>query len=397
MFKSIKKTDILLIILLVVIIALVAHFTLIARNQFFRFVYPMEAQLSKYSINCSVDAPLWMKQVLTFTSLKHGSLSNQLVYINPKGQSFHCENGWEGFPVFSKHIDKNVRYRYASLTKPITASLVLRLNAEKKLKLDDRLVRYFPELNTFKDERIREITIENLLTHTSGFDRLRSNDPLFNSYEKPWCPYNLSKLETLKLDHKPGQIYSYDNRNYCLLAIVVEKVTGRPFREIMVSSLPLKKDNILFIDGPFEGEEVGYDFRNENIFTENYIKEFDFKALSSVAGLSGSATAYTKLMQQLLNQKPSILSASTIDNHCQMHEIKSCFTLGLSQYQKKNHSVMVKWHDGGLPGVNSLFIYDEHGGITMWTGNGSPPKNTEEYAQFKLLYTNLNEYYHKKV
>ena len=58
---------------------------------------------------------------------------------------------------------------------------------------------------------------------------------------------------------------------------------------------------------------------------------------------------------------------------------------------------MVKWHDGGLPGVNSLFIYDEHGGITMWTGNGSPPKNTEEYAQFKLLYTNLNEYYHKKV
>ena len=71
----------------------------------------------------------------------------------------------------------------------------------------------------------------------------------------------------------------------------------------------------------------------------------------------------------------------------------ACFILGLSQYQQSKHDLIVKWHDGGLPGSNSLFIYDDKGGVTVWTGNGSPPENTEEYAQFKMLYSYLRLFY----
>ena len=53
MFKKIKFLDILLIFIIVILIGLVAHFSLIARNQFLQFIYPIEAIVSKKSIHCS--------------------------------------------------------------------------------------------------------------------------------------------------------------------------------------------------------------------------------------------------------------------------------------------------------------------------------------------------------
>lgn len=397
MFKKIKFLDILLIFIIVILIGLVAHFSLIARNQFLQFIYPIEAIVSKKSIHCSSNSPKWMEDNLLFSTDYNGSLANQLVYISPNGGVFHCENGWKKLPIFSQKVDKNIRYRYASLTKPITASLILNLRDNKKLKLNDKLVTYLPELKFFKDERIKNITLENLLTHTSGFDRLKSNDPLFNTNERPWCPYDLKKLKTLKLDQEPGTLYAYDNRNYCLLGVVVERVTGEGFRQVLNQKIFLKNFNIKFIDGPFLEDEVNYDFRNESFFVSNYINMFDFKALSAVAGLSGSAESYAKLLNKLLRKKNSIVSISSIDINCKIDKLKSCFTLGLSRYKKNNNSIIVDWHDGGLPGANSLFIYDENGGITVWMGNGSPSENVEEYGQFKKIYSALNTYYRKKV
>lgn len=393
MFKKIKFLDIILIFIIIIMISLVAHFTLIARNQFFRFIYPIEAFFSKNSINCSTDSPAWMKQTIIFSVNDNGSLANQLVYISPEGKTYHCESGWKNYPLLSSHIDQDTRYRYASLTKPITASLLLKMMGDQELKLDDHLVKYLPELNHYSDKRIKDITIENLLTHTSGFDRLKSNDPLFNTYEKPWCPYNLKKMQSLKLDHQPGQMYSYDNRNYCLLSIVVERVTGNPFRAVLNQKMNLENYNIQFINGPFGADEVKYDFRYESIFTDSYTGMFDFNALSPVAGLSGSAESYVKLLSQLFRGKQSILSPSSIDTGCKVNEIKSCFSLGLSRYKKNDHSIEAKWHDGGLPGANSLMIRDENGGITVWTGNGSPPETTQQYTFFKYLYNQLNLFY----
>lgn len=392
-FKKIKTIDIVLILVIITVIALIAHFTLIARNQFFRFIYPVEAILSKNSINCSANSPNWMRSSIIYSIENNGSLANQLVYITKKGKTYHCESGWKDFPLFSEHIDEHTRYRYASLTKPITASLVLKMVDENKLKLDDYLVKYLPELKHFDDNRIKDIKIENLLTHTSGFDRLKSNDPLFNTNEKPWCPYDLNKMKNLKLDHPPGTIYTYDNRNYCLLSIVVEKLMGKPFRSVLNEKMDFEKYNIQFINGPFDSDEVKYDFRYESIFTDGYTSMFDFKALSPIAGLSGSAESYAKLLNQLLRDKQSILSSSSVGTGCKLSQIKSCFSLGLSRYKKDDYSIEVKWHDGGLPGANSLVIYDNKGGLIVWTGNGSPPENAKEYAFFKYLYKELNLYY----
>ncbi|MBJ9901251.1 serine hydrolase domain-containing protein [Acinetobacter bereziniae] len=392
-FKKIKTIDIVLILVIITVIALIAHFTLIARNQFFRFIYPVEAILSKNSINCSANSPNWMRSSIIYSIENNGSLANQLVYITQKGKTYHCESGWKDFPLFSEHINEHTRYRYASLTKPITASLVLKMIDEKKLKLDDHLVKYLPELKHFDDNRIKDIKIENLLTHTSGFDRLKSNDPLFNTNEKPWCPFDLKKLESIRLDHAPSQKYTYDNRNYCLLSVVIERIEKQDFRKVLQDGFILSQQKIQFISGPFLADEVKYDFRNEPIFTDHYTEIFNFDALAPVAGLSGSAKSYAEFIYNHSRQKLSILSNSDIYTNCQLNKINSCFTLGLSRYQLNKNTLQVSWHDGGLPAANSLVILDDKGGVTVWTGNGATPEKTKEYAFFKYLYQALDSFY----
>lgn len=395
MFKKIKMTDVLVVFFLIFSVGFIAHFTLIAPMQFMRVVYPIQAYFYKKELSCSAGAPYWMQQAIQFSVENNGSLTNQLTYISPNGQISNCANGWKDTMFFSDAVTTQTRFRYASLTKPITADLILSLVNQKKLHLDDTMVSFFPELTQFQDERIRNIRIENLLTHSSGFDRLKSNDPLFNFSGKPWCPYHLKKLESIKLDFDPNQKYAYDNRNYCFLGLIAEKVTGKSYRQLINENYPIQKLNIQFIDGPFKADEVRYDFRNEYVFTQGYIRQFDFAALSPVAGLSGSTEAYAKLIQQLLHQPAlNLLSESKLNTTCELKKVSSCFRLGLTVYQSHPKALTVYRHDGGLPAVRTLLIVDQYGGVTVWAGNGVQPiENKTEYLMFKHLYQLLVRHY----
>src|SRR5690606_38280416 len=123
------------------------------------------------------------------------------------------------------------------------------------------------------------------------FDRLRTPDPMSLHRTKPWCPYSTSRLSTLRLDFAPGERYAYSNVGYCLLGMILERVTGTPYRQWIEREYRLKQAGIRFVDTSFYADEVRYDFRNSNLYGESYSNYFDFYALSSSAGLSGSALA----------------------------------------------------------------------------------------------------------
>src|SRR5436189_39854 len=77
------------------------------------------------------------------------------------------------------------RFRIASISKPITAVAILQLIERGKLKLDDRVFDVL-DLERFKiaasfDARWRDVTIQQLMHHTAGFDRAKSFDPMFIS------------------------------------------------------------------------------------------------------------------------------------------------------------------------------------------------------------------------
>lgn len=397
MFNKIKAVDILIVITIVSIVVVYSHFYLIDRVGFWRLVYPLQGQLAIWNIHCSNNAPTWMKDSLKYIIKNQKNLSNQIAYIDTKNQVYACQSGWQGTTFFSSPLNENTRFRYASLTKLLTSDAVLQQVNQGEIHLDTPFISLFPELKKekFKDLRIQKISIKNLLEHRSGFDRMRSEDVVFAINKKSWCPYSLEELGKLKLDFEPDQRYAYDNRNYCLLGVVLERIAKKNYREYINQYYSIKEKNIKFVDGYYYSDEVKYDFRNNDFWMESDDNRFDFKALSSSAGLSGSAKQLVLIVKDMLDAKPyNILSIDPFTlKSCELQKFKSCNGYAMLQYRASPDKPVMYFRNGGLPAVTSLAMVTAKNEVVVWLGNGASLYN-EEYDENlleKYFYKILNE------
>lgn len=116
----------------------------------------------------------------------------------------------------------------ASISKPFTAAAVLRLEMQGKLKVEDKLSRFFPEAPADK----AGITLHQLLTHTSGLP-----ESIGLEYEPLTRKAFLQRAFATPLVHPPGGRFTYSNVGYSLLAAVAEVASGRPFGEVLRSEV----------------------------------------------------------------------------------------------------------------------------------------------------------------
>jgi CubicO group peptidase (beta-lactamase class C family) len=132
----------------------------------------------------------------------------------------------------SLKIYKNTRFNIASNGKQFTALAILTLEDENKIKLSDDIRQYLPELYP----KIKaKITIGNLLNHTSG---IRDVYDLWSLKGITWWEQSFDNNDVLELVKKQAELnfepstkYLYSNTNYILLATIVEKISGKPFKE----------------------------------------------------------------------------------------------------------------------------------------------------------------------
>ncbi|MCB9081046.1 MAG: beta-lactamase family protein [Lewinellaceae bacterium] len=127
-------------------------------------------------------------------------------------------------------ITPQTRFNIASNGKQFTALAILILADKKKLHLTDDIRKYFPAL--YPDIQ-QKITLENLLTHTSG---IRDVYDLWSLQGITWWEKTFDNTTVITLlqnqrdlNFEPGSQYLYSNTNYILLAAVIEKVTGKSF------------------------------------------------------------------------------------------------------------------------------------------------------------------------
>lgn len=130
----------------------------------------------------------------------------------------------------SQDIENNIpntdssAFAMASVTKIFTATAILQLTEKGELRLDDKYVKYYP------DFPFPAITIRQLLSHTSGLPAYELFDSLAKALpEKIFM--NEDVTPALKLWHKPlhndpGEGWYYSSMNYCLLGLLVEKMSG---------------------------------------------------------------------------------------------------------------------------------------------------------------------------
>lgn len=122
-----------------------------------------------------------------------------------------------------------MRYSIGSISKQFTAAAVLMLAEEGRLSLDDKLVRWLPELT-----RANEVSLRQILSMTSGYQDFWPQDYVMPMMLEPVTPQGiLDRWARKPLDFEPGTKWQYSNTNYVIAGVMVEKVSGIPLVDFL--------------------------------------------------------------------------------------------------------------------------------------------------------------------
>jgi len=122
----------------------------------------------------------------------------------------------------NRPADVHTRYAVGSVSKQFTAAAILLIAEQGKISLDDKVSKYFPDLT-----RANEITVRELLSHTSGYEDYAPQDYIIPEWIKPTTPEAvLNQWAKKPLDFDPGMRWQYSNTNYVLVGRIFEKASG---------------------------------------------------------------------------------------------------------------------------------------------------------------------------
>jgi len=139
-----------------------------------------------------------------------------------------------------------MRYSIGSISKQFTAAAILLLQQDGKLSLDDKVAKFLPDLT-----RANEVTIRQILSHTSGYQDYWPQDYVMPMMLKPVTSAKIMEIWGRKpLDFDPGTKWQYSNTNYVIAGVIVEKASGKPFLEYMREKIfkPLGMTSVANID-----------------------------------------------------------------------------------------------------------------------------------------------------
>jgi len=291
----------------------------------------------------------------------------QYVVVN---KDFTIFDGSAGLSNINKSSLLNSSHTMAafSMTKTLTAIAILQLVERNKINLDDKLSDYISHPYN------SDVSIKHLLSHTAGIPNpiplkwvhLAKNHADFDEQVA------LTKIlnEHSESDEKVGVEYSYSNIGYWLLGKVIEKISGITYSDYVIN-------NIFKVIG-LNSNEIGFLIVNESNHAKGYLKKWSFMNLfgrlflddnvlgeyegswlhindvylngPSFGGAIGSATALSKVLQDLLSEQSKLLTEKTKRLLYSQQKINS----------GENIDMTLGWHIDKLSGIT--YYYKEGGG-----------------------------------
>jgi CubicO group peptidase (beta-lactamase class C family) len=151
-----------------------------------------------------------------------------------------------------------MRYSIGSISKQFTAAAILLLQEQGKLSLDDKVSKFIPDLT-----RASEVTIRQLLSHTSGYQDYWPQDYVMPMMLQPVTAQKIMDQWARKpLDFEPGSKWQYSNTNYVIAGVIIERASGKALLEFMQEKIftPLAMKSVASMDvtKATESDPVGY-------------------------------------------------------------------------------------------------------------------------------------------
>jgi D-alanyl-D-alanine carboxypeptidase len=167
---------------------------------------------------------------------------NGTILIQHKNKQIYQQSFGIADRTFNIPVKNDTKFKIASITKVFTAALILQLYEQGKLDLHASIKTYLPD---YTGEGARQVSIHNLLNHTSGiqnFDTIKSyDDAVKYGLEAYQLPHTTDDLLTRycsgKLVHEVGKVFDYNNADYVILGKIIEKLTAKSFAEVLKERL----------------------------------------------------------------------------------------------------------------------------------------------------------------
>lgn len=285
-----------------------------------------------------VSAPadrMYLIDSLLNTAVKNNEIPGAVAYINRSGNIILHKA--YGFRKLENRVpmQKDDIFRMASMTKALTAVAVLQLYERGLLLLDDKASKYVPDfenskvlIDVYPDSSYsskpasREITIRQLLTHTSGLgygfqDERYNSIVIKNNISEGFEDDDRTSLENIKriaklpLLHEPGEVYTY-SVSYDVLGVIIEIISGMRYDEYIRQYIldPLEMNNSYFIIPEMEQHRLvtayqaapsGNGFELTTYPDTAYPRILTRQYFSGGADLCSTAGDYGKFIQMILN------------------------------------------------------------------------------------------------
>ncbi len=209
-------------------------------------------------------------------------------------------------------VDEDTIYHWASITKTFTAVAIMQLRDRGRLRLDDPVVNYIPELRKVHDPYgdVSDITIRHLMTHSAGF-----REPTWPwGGDKPWHPFEptewsqlVAMLPYTEVEFKPGTRHSYSNPGIIFMGRIIQLLTDDDYEVYVDKNIfkPLEMYHSYFDTTPYHllpHRSASYFVENGQLKPARF--DFDTGITVSNGGLNAPLTDMVKYLNFLIGGGP---------------------------------------------------------------------------------------------
>ncbi|MCT2561900.1 serine hydrolase [Chryseobacterium herbae] len=349
------------------------------------------------------------QQLNTFfsTLYKNNMFNGSAVVSEPGKPIFSDHYGYSNIENKEKFSDQS-QFPIASVTKTFTSTAILQLKEKGKLKIDDSVQKYLP------DFPYPTISIKNLLSNTSGladyynlFDIIIQEQPEKIISNQDIIP-TLIRFKT-PLAFVPGSKWEYNNVNFCIAAMIIEKVSGMSYAMYMEKNIfsPAKmKNSFVPIDRKIKkiNQVELYTYPNlysTDLVNVNTVKEpFPIAGKSNFYGNGGIVSTALDLEKyqnalfshQILGKKEleEALTATTLnDGNKATYPIDGkevSYGLGWFMYTDESKGKIV-FHDGSIHGLTSILAHNinKNQSVILLSNMGNSPVFSTFNAVLQLI------------
>lgn len=264
--------------------------------------------------------------------------------------------------------DNQTVYRIGSVTKTLTAIMLMQLVERGRVRLSDPVEQYLPEARRLRNwpDKSRPITLIQLATHTAGIAAEPDGPGFDKGPIKAWETQLIAALAATRVENEPGTRFGYSNVGYAMLAAALARAAGLEYSLYVEAKIlrPLGMTNSGFLPPP-SGKRlaIGYQVEQGKVSSDGPQSELAGRGYKlPVGGLFTTLDDMARLVAFQMGDGPaSVLSPASLKLQSRLLKTVDLgmgegYGAGFQLFTDGN--IVLQGHAGGLPGYRALEVFD---------------------------------------